>query len=82
MNKLFKVAIGAAAVLGIGVVVKKIIEKDIIQDKVKEREAMNYLKDKYGEEALDGKKIMIVNDDHAVTQVDIAKDVLEYEINK
>ncbi|AGN23976.1 hypothetical protein PT250_03295 [Erysipelothrix rhusiopathiae] len=82
MNKLFKVAIGAAAVLGIGVVVKKIIEKDIIQDKVKEREAMNYLKDKYGEEALDGKKIMIVNDDHAVTQADIAKDVLEYEINK
>lgn len=80
MNKLFKVAIGAAAVLGIGVVVKKIIEKDIIQDKVKEREAMNYLKDKYGEEALDGKKIMIVNDDHAVTQADIAKDVLEYEI--
>lgn len=82
MNKLFKVAIGAAAVLGIGVVVKKIIEKDIIQDKVKEREAMNYLKDKYGEEALDGKKIMIVNDDHAVIQADIAKDVLEYEINK
>lgn len=82
MNKLFKVAIGAAAVLGTGVVVKKIIEKDIIQDKVKEREAMNYLKDKYGEEALDGKKIMIVNDDHAVTQADIAKDVLEYEINK
>lgn len=82
MNKLFKVAIGAAAVLGIGIVVKKIIEKDIIQDKVKEREAMNYLKDKYGEEALDGKKIMIVNDDHAVTQADIAKDVLEYEINK
>lgn len=82
MNKLFKVAIGSAAVLGIGVVVKKIIEKDIIQDKVKEREAMNYLKDKYGEEALDGKKIMIVNDDHAVTQADIAKDVIEYEINK
>ncbi|MDE8039401.1 hypothetical protein PT110_09545 [Erysipelothrix rhusiopathiae] len=27
-------------------------------------------------------KIMIVNDDHAVTQADIAKDVLEYEINK
>ncbi|WP_331836063.1 hypothetical protein [Erysipelothrix piscisicarius] len=82
MNKLFKVAFGAAAVLGVGVIVKKVIEKDIIQDKVKEREALNYLKEKYGEDALEGKKIMIVNDDHTVTQADIAKDVLEYEINK
>ncbi|CAM2764286.1 hypothetical protein ERTO105960_01985 [Erysipelothrix tonsillarum] len=80
MKKLFKVAVGAAAVMGVGLVVKKIIEKDVIQDKVKEREAMNYLKDKYGEEALNGKKIMIINNDEPVTKTDIAKDIVEYEM--
>ena len=72
----------AAAVVGAGIIIKKVIERDLVQDKVKEYDAMDYLKDKYGEEALEGKKILIVNDDDHATKTTIAKDVVDYELNK
>ncbi|HEY4537729.1 MAG TPA: hypothetical protein VIG45_04655 [Erysipelothrix sp.] len=82
MKRSTKIMLTAAAVVGAGVIIKKVMERDIIQDKVKEYDALDYLTDKYGEEALAGKKILIVNDDDHATKSTIAKDVVDYELHK
>ncbi len=82
MKKFNKVLAVTAVAVGTAFVVKKILEKDIIQDKLKEKDALSYLKDKYGEEALEGKKILIVDESEHANKATIAKDVVDYEIHK
>ncbi|CAM3717572.1 hypothetical protein ERUR111494_08430 [Erysipelothrix urinaevulpis] len=82
MKTINKVLAVSAIAVGTAYVLKKVLEKDIIQDKFKEKDAMAYLKEKYGDEALDGKKILIVRDEDHPTKATIAKDVVDYSIHK
>ena len=82
MKKTVKVIATVAAVAGTAILVKKLLEGDVIQDKFKERDALDYLKDKYGDDIMDGKKIMIVNDEDHAGKATIAKDLVDYNMHK
>lgn len=82
MKKLTKVLTVSAIAVGTAVVLKKVFEKDLVQDKFKEKAALDYLKEQYGEDALEGKKVKLVNKDDHATKGTIAKDIAEYNFNK
>ena len=82
MNKLTKVLATTALVVGSAYVIKRILDGDVIQDKFREKAALDYLKEKYGDDVMEGKKIQIINDDSHADKVDIAKDIADYNMHK
>lgn len=82
MKKTFKVIATTAAIVGTALIVKKLLEGDVIQDKFKEMDAMDYLREKYGDDVMDGKKIQIVNEDSHADKTTLAKDLVDYKMHK
>lgn len=82
-NKMRNVALGAAIVGGAAFIVNRLRKGDgALSTHHKEKEAHQYLVDVYGEEAMEGKKVMIVDEDDHASKTDIAKDVVDYELHK
>ena len=82
MKRTFKVIATTAAIVGTALIVKKLLEGDVIQDKFKEMDAMDYLREKYGDDVMDGKKIQIVNEDSHADKATLAKDLVDYKMHK
>ncbi|QIK70362.1 hypothetical protein G7062_08650 [Erysipelothrix sp. HDW6C] len=75
----FGLLVGVGAAIGTVVLLKKTLEAYPRADRRRERELESYLKEKYGEEVLEGKRIRIVDEDEPMTKTRIAKDILQYE---
>ena len=82
MKKITKVLATTAVLVGTAYLIKKVIDGDVIQDKFREKAALDYLKEKYGEDVMEGKKIQIVNEDSHADRATIAKDVVDYNLHK
>ena len=82
MKRTFKVLAVTGVVVGTAFAIKKLLEADVIQDKLKEKDALDYLRDKYGDDIMEGKKIQIVNDDSHTDKMDLAQDLIDYEMHK
>lgn len=72
--------IGASVAVASGIVLYKLMKDDYFSNKSKAKDAKEYLIEKYGEEALQGKKIIVVDEDKPVTRTRIAKDILQYRM--
>lgn len=82
MKKITKALATTAVLVGTAYVIKKVIDGDVIQDKFREKAALEYLREKYGDDAMEGKKIQIVREDSHADKATIAKDVVDYNLHK
>lgn len=82
MKRTLKVLAITGVVVGSAYAIKKLLEGDVIQDKFKEKDALDYLTEKYGDDVMDGKKIQIVNDDSHAGKATLAKDFADYQVHK
>lgn len=84
MKKLTKNLLLGAAVLGAAAYVTHQLFNDDskLRMRRKERDAFDYLVEKHGEEAMKGKKVVIVDENDHATKLDVAKDVVDYKVHK
>lgn len=81
-----KISLGFTTLIGVGaaiatvVVVKKIMSSEAITNRRREREAEAFLREKYGDDVLVGKRIVLVDENDTITKTDIAKDIVKYEM--
>ncbi|QIK57388.1 hypothetical protein G7059_05820 [Erysipelothrix sp. HDW6A] len=81
-----KISLGITTLIGVGaaiatvVVVKKIMNSEAITNRRREREAEAFLREKYGDDVLVGKRIVLVDENDTITKTDIAKDIVKYEM--
>ncbi len=81
-----KISLGITTLIGVGaavatvIVVRKLMNSEAITNRRREREAESFLREKYGDDVLAGKRIVLVDENDPITKVDIAKDIVKYEM--
>lgn len=86
MKQSHKIAIGVGAVVGIGAAVgsflffKKLKEERYFEKRRLEKDAVAFIREKYGEDALDGRRIQIIDEDQPITKTQIAEDLIRYSV--
>lgn len=81
MSRSSKILLTAIGIAGVGAATYYFLKREEIQNKSKEKAAMEYLKEVYGEEALAGKKLVLIDENDYTDKTDIAKDVIDYEVH-
>lgn len=77
MSRSSKILLTAIGIAGVGAATYYFLKREEIQNKSKEKVAMEYLKEVYGEEALAGKKLVLIDENDHTTKTDIAKDAID-----
>ncbi len=62
MNRSSKILLTAIGIAGVGAVAYYLLKREEYQKQSKEKAAMDFLKETYGEEALAGKKLVLLDD--------------------
>lgn len=68
MNRTGKILLAAIGIAGVGAAAYYLLKREELQRKSKEKAAMDFLRETYGEEALEGKKILLVDEDESAPE--------------